>query len=381
MKVRIEIDTKTFVRFWLVVIGFGLAGLMIYQAREALIILGTALFLAMALSYPVKKIAHILPGKSRVGGTALAFTPLIVVLSAVVWFVVPPIVQQSAKFAETLPALGEQVNTQWVGIGDFIDQNGLREQVNETLENVKHESSSWAADAGKNVLSGVGSFASFLVAALLVIVLTFLMLIEGPTWMDRLWGLYSDKSRMRHHKSLVDKTYNVVTGYINGQLTISGIGSLVAGACVFILSLIFPAIDGNLAMPTILLTFVLTLIPMFGATLAGVLITLLLLLNDPTAGIIYGIFFVVYQQIENNFISPVVQAKKVELSALAVLVSVTIGIYVGGLIGGVIAIPVAGTVKVFVDDYLSRKRKTQVADDTPIAKFVKKVTKRNSSTA
>ena len=70
-----------------------------------------------------------------------------------------------------------------------------------------------------------------------------------------------------------------------------------------------------------------------------------------------------------------------ELSALAVLVSVTIGIYVGGLIGGVIAIPVAGTVKVFVDDYLSRKRKTQVADDTPIAKFVKKVTKRNSSTA
>jgi predicted PurR-regulated permease PerM len=381
MKVRIEIDTKTFVRFWLVVIGFGLAGLMIYQAREALIILGTALFLAIALSYPVKKIAHFLPGKSRVGGTALAFTSLIVVLSAVVWFVIPPIVQQSAKFAETLPALGEQVNTQWVGIGDFIDQNGLREQVNETLENIKHESSTWAADAGKNVLNGVGSFASFLVAALLVIVLTFLMLIEGPTWMDRLWRLYSDKSRMRHHKSLVDKTYNVVTGYINGQLTISGIGSLVAGACVFILSLIFPAIDGNLAMPTILLTFVLTLIPMFGATLAGVLITLLLLLNDPTAGIIYGIFFVVYQQIENNFISPVVQAKKVELSALAVLVSVTIGFYVGGLIGGVIAIPIAGTVKVFADDYLSRKRSTQAADDKPIAKFVKKVTKRKSSTA
>jgi predicted PurR-regulated permease PerM len=150
---------------------------------------------------------------------------------------------------------------------------------------------------------------------------------------------------------------------------------------VFILSLIFPAIDGNLAMPTILLTFVLTLIPMFGATLAGVLITLLLLLNDPTAGIIYGIFFVVYQQIENNFISPVVQAKKVELSALAVLVSVTIGIYVGGLIGGVIAIPIAGTVKVFADDYLSRKRSTQAADDKPIAKFVKKVTKRKSSTA
>ena len=69
------------------------------------------------------------------------------------------------------------------------------------------------------------------------------------------------------------------------------------------------------------------------------------------------------------------------LDYLAVLVSVTIGIYVGGLIGGVIAIPIAGTVKVFADDYLSRKRSTQAADDKPIAKFVKKVTKRKSSTA
>ena len=56
MKVRIEIDTKTFVRFWLVVIGFGLAGLMIYSARDALMVLGTALFLALALNAPVRKL-------------------------------------------------------------------------------------------------------------------------------------------------------------------------------------------------------------------------------------------------------------------------------------------------------------------------------------
>ena len=112
MKVRIEIDTKTFVRFWLVVIGFGLAGLMIYSARDALMVLGTALFLALALNAPVRKLASWLPGKSRLGGTALAFMLLIIILTSVIWFVVPPLVQQSAKFAETLPGLVNGVNEQ-----------------------------------------------------------------------------------------------------------------------------------------------------------------------------------------------------------------------------------------------------------------------------
>ena len=374
MKVRIEIDTRTFVRFWLVVIGFILAGWMIFSARQALFIIGTALFIALALSYPVRKLASFLPGKSRVGGTALAFVSLVLVLGAVVWFVIPPVVQQSAKFAESLPALSDQVSKQWVGLAEFIDQNGFRPQVDETLENIKQQSSTWAADIGKNIISGVGSFASFIVALFLVLVLAFLMLIEGPSWMDRIWKIYSDKPKMRHHKSLVEKIYGVVTGYISGQLTVSGIGALMAGLCVFILSLISPSIDGNLAMPTILMTFVLTLIPMFGSTVAGVLVGLLLLLNDPVFGIVYGIYFIVYQQIENNFISPAIQAKKVELSALVIMISVTIGIYVAGLVGGVIAIPIAGTIKVFIDDYLERRQVVKKDDDKPVAKLVKKLT-------
>ena len=77
MKVRIEIDTKTFVRFWLVVMGFGLAGLAIYSAKDALVLLGISLFLALALNRPVAAIAKKLPGKSRLGGTALAYTTLV----------------------------------------------------------------------------------------------------------------------------------------------------------------------------------------------------------------------------------------------------------------------------------------------------------------
>ena len=373
MKVRIEIDTKTFVRFWLVVIGFGLAGLMIYVSREALMIIGTALFLALALNYPVKKLAGWLPGESRLGGTALAFTSLIVFLIAMVWFVVPPIVQQSAKFAATMPALVDQANEQWHGVGRFIDENGLREQVDTAAENVKQQAAGIATKVGTNILSSVGSLASFIASLFLVIVLAFLMLLEGPEWMRRIWGLYNDQAKMKHHRRLADKVYNVVTGYINGQLTVSGIGSLVAGLFVFGMSFFVAEIDANLAMPTILLTFVLSLIPMFGATLAGGLVTLLLALNSITAAIVYLVFFIIYQQIENNFISPAIQAKKVELSALAVLVAVTVGLYVSGLVGVVVAIPVAGTIKVFLEDYLERAKHERVEQEKPLKKLAKKL--------
>ena len=373
MKVRIEIDTKTFVRFWLVVMGFGLAGLAIYSAKDALVLLGISLFLALALNRPVAAIAKKLPGKSRLGGTALAYTTLVLLLGCVIWFVIPPIVQQSAKFVESIPSIIDQASSQWRGVNDFIDKNNLRPQVDSMMENIKQQSSSWATSVGTNLLSSVGSLASFLGSLFLVLVLSFLMLLEGPTWVKRLWGLYNDEEKMERHKKLVGRMYNVVTGYVSGQLTVSGIDAILSGFVVFVLSLTFPVINSNLAMLTVMATFVLTLIPMFGATIAGALISLLLFFNNMTAGVIYAIYFVIYQQIENNFVSPSIQSKKVELSALTVLVAVTIGLYVGGLLGGLVAIPVAGVVKVLLDNYLEQAKSKRVENEKPLNKLVKKL--------
>ena len=373
MKVRIEIDTKTFVRFWLVVMGFGLAGLAIYSAKDALILLGISLFLALALNRPVAAIAKKLPGKSRLGGTALAYTTLVLLLGCVAWFVVPPIVQQSAKFVESVPSLIDQTGSQWHGFNELIDKNGLRPQVDATLNNLKQQASSWAASAGTSLISSVGSLAAFLGSLFLVLVLSFLMLLEGPMWMKRLWGLYNDQEKMEQHKKLVGRMYNVVTGYVSGQLTVSGIDAILSGCVVFVLSLAFPAIDSNLAMLTVMVTFVLTLIPMFGATLAGLLIALLLFFNNVTAGVIYAIYFIVYQQIENNFIAPSIQSKKLELSALMVLSSVTIGLYVGGLLGSLIAIPTAGVVRVLLENYLEQARLNRIESEKPLNKLMKKL--------
>ena len=134
-----------------------------------------------------------------------------------------------------------------------------------------------------------------------------------------------------------------------------------------------PSVPGNLALPTVAIAFTLSLIPMFGATIGGVIVALLLVFNNLTAGIIFAVYFIVYQQIENNFISPTIQSRKLELSALTVLASVTIGLYVFGLAGGIISIPIAGCVKVLLDEYLERAKENRSKSERPIAKIVNKL--------
>ena len=373
MKAKIEIDTKTFVRFWLVVIGFAFALLAIYSAYQALIILGVAFFLALALNSPVSKLAEVLPGKSRVGGTAIAYILVVLFLGAFLFLVVPPIIQQTAKVAETIPGLVNSAQNQWHVADEFVKRYHLEPQVDEALNNIKSSASGWAASASQSIFSSLGSVFSVLTSTFLVLVLSFLMLIEGPKWLERIWRVYNDQERMEYHKRLTERMYSVVTGYVTGQLAVSGIGAIFAGLMVFILHFIFPTVPANLALPTVAIAFVFSLIPMFGATIAGILIALLLAFNDLTAAIVFVVYFVVYQQIENNFVSPAIQSKTVELSALAVLGSVTVGLYVFGVAGGIISIPIAGCIKVLLEDYLERAKQNRKKSEKPLHKLVKKL--------
>lgn len=357
MKTRIDIDTRTFVRFWLVVIGFGVAILAIVTASTALLILGISLFLALALSVPVARLSRFLPGKSRVGATAIAYVAVIAILGAIITLVIPPIIQQTAKFAQTVPSVVQTATSGSEDLRNLIADYNLQPQVDQAVESIQNSAAGWAGNVGQNIIASVGSFFSFVTALILVLVLTFFMLVEGPKWMKRIWGVYNDKARREKHKRVVGKIYGVFTGYVIGQLTVSAIGATAAGLAVFVLSLIFPALPSSLAFPTAAITFILSLIPMFGATIGGILITILVAFNSIPAAIIYVIYFVVYQQIENNFISPHIQAKRIDLSALAVLAAVTIGLYMFGIVGGIIAIPIAGSIRVLIEEYLQNRPK------------------------
>ncbi len=372
MKTQIDIDTNTFVRFWLVLIGFALALLIIYSARSALILLAIAAFFALALNSPVNYLARHLPGKSRIMATAVAYIIIVAALLAVVFLAVPPIVEQTGKFIKTVPELTNKTANEWKGLGKLVEEYHLQPQINKVVASAQDSASGWAANIGTNVIKGAGSVLSFAASTFFVLVLTFLMLVEGPTWLERIWGLYRKQGLMKRHRQLAYQIYRVVTGYVTGQLLVAAIGGAFAGLAVFIVSLVF-SLPSNLALPTIAITFTLTLVPMFGSTMAGLLIALLLAFNNVSAGITYIAYFFIYQQIENNFISPTIQARRLELSALAVLVAVTIGFYVFGILGSFISIPIAGTVKVLLEDYLKyAKRERSESSHSSTAIVVKK---------
>lgn len=372
MKVRIDIDTRTLVRFWLVVIGLASLAYLIYSARTALVIIASALFLAIALSPPVSRIAKLLPSKSRVLGTALSYVVVVLLLGGFVFLVVPPIVQQTAKVAETIPNLVNDATNQYHGLNDFIDHYQLRTQVDSALTSIQDSASTVAKSVGNNLLSGIGSFFSTLFAVVLVLVLAFLMLIEGPAWMERIWSVYNDQERMEHHRSIVRRMYSVVTGYVTGQLTVSAIDGAISGLVVFILSLIFN-VPSNFAIPAAAIMFLFTLVPLFGSTIGALLVGLLLAFNDPTAALIFILFVVIYQQIEGNYVIPKIQSKKIDLSPLAVLTSVTLGVYLFGIAGGIISIPIAGSVKILVEEYLKRAKINRKKSEKPLHKLLKRI--------
>ena len=113
---------------------------------------------------------------------------------------------------------------------------------------------------------------------------------------------------------------------------------------------------------------------MFGAVIGGGIVTLLLLVYSLPAAIIYVIIFTIEQQIENNVIQPRIQSKHMEVSALVILIAMTLGLQVGGLLGALVAIPVAGCVVVLARDFFMERNKqeatTRVLDSSQQVIFV-----------
>lgn len=350
-----DVPTSTFIRFWLVMVGFVVTLFALLLAYKALFLIFIAAFLAAALNTPVSAIAKRLPGKSRVGATAIAYVLVIAALLVFLFAVVPVIVEQLVHFFKTLPSIIESLSRQSRWLDSVVSQYGLQQQYNDALENVRSQAGSAASTLGGSFISSIGSVVEVFTSSLLVLVMTFLMLVEGPTWIRRLWGLYKNPQRQERHKKILYSIYRVINGYVNGQVLISAISSVCALVVIVILATLFD-MPSNLAVPIAFILFIAGLIPMFGATVGATIAAVLMSINDVGAALIFIVYYFIYQQIENNFISPTIQSKSVEVSALTVIIALTIGLTVFGILGGLISIPIAGCVRVLVLDYLENNK-------------------------
>jgi predicted PurR-regulated permease PerM len=161
---------------------------------------------------------------------------------------------------------------------------------------------------------------------------------------ERIVGVFPERQQPRVRRVLRD-VYRTVGGYVSGNLLISLIAGVSSGIVLWIAGVPYAVALG-------LLVALLDLIPLAGATIAAIIVVLVAIAAaDTTAAIIVGVFFIVYQQIENHLIQPLVYGRTVQLSPLAVLVSVLIGAQIAGVLGALAAIPIAGTIQVLLVEW------------------------------
>lgn len=347
---KIEVETKTFIRFWLVILGFAAAGFILYKAQTGLFILAAALFLAIAISPLVNKIADIIPGEGRKLPIALSYVLVIGFLAAFVTIVTPVIVDQSVKFFSNLPNLTKNLPINSATINEFGSNFGIKDLRGQIDQSIQKFSADIVSNLGNHLMSGIGAFSDFISKAILVLVLGLFLLVEGPDILNQFWSNFRSNHRVMRAKHIFERISKVITKYVSNAITVALINASATACAVFILSLIFK-FSADLALPFGLITGAFSLIPMFGSFIGGALVAILLAFNTIPAGIVFLIYTIIYLQIEANFISPKIQGKGLQLPALVVLASVTLGVYTFGLVGAIISIPIAGCIKVLLEEY------------------------------
>lgn len=347
---KVTVDTKTFIRFWLVILGFAAAGFLLFQAATGLLIIGAALFFALAINPLVRKLAKLIPGEGIKLPVAIAYILVVGILSAVLVIIIPTIVNESVNFARNLPDTVKSVSSSFSWLNDFGHNIGIDNLQGDIVNNIQSFSSTIVNDFGANFASGVAGFGSFVAALILVLILALFMLTEGPTIIDHFFLTFKSSKKAARTHDVINRMGNVVSKYVSNALTIALINACCTAIATLIISLCFN-LDPGLALPFGLITGIFSLIPMFGSFIGGCLVALLLAFNIWGAGLAFLIYTIVYLQIESNLISPKIQGKGLQLPALVVLASVTIGVYMFGIIGAIISIPIAGCIKVLLEEY------------------------------
>lgn len=352
MKYTVDVDTKTFVRFWLVIFTIVALGFLIWKARFGLMLVGIAMFLAVAIQPLAARIKRLTGRQNSSFASVIAYTIIILAIALILAVVAPVVVDETIRFVRQFPETFETTIGGWDGINNFghtIGVDNLQEQVVAALQSF---SNGLVSNFSNLLVTGIGTVSGIITSVILTLVLTLLFAIEGPDLARSFWKLLEGKSKnstLSAYRRLSDRIASVISSYVSKQVTVALLDGCVVAASIILLSLIF-GFSGSIAVPMGLLALVFYLIPMFGQIISAILISLIVLFSSPIAAVIFLIFYIVYAQVENNFIAPKLQGEAQGLPTTIILSAIVIGIYAFGLLGAIIAIPVAGCIKVILEE-------------------------------
>jgi predicted PurR-regulated permease PerM len=325
-----------------VVIVFYLAGKVIYRLRDVILLIIVAGFIALLLN-PLVVLAQ-----QRVGRRGLAVA--IVTLFALIFFAGLavafgyPLVNGITHLADNLPGYVSKAEHGKGWIGHLVTKYHVQNWVKANAPKL----ASYGKDIANPVISVGKGAISLTITLLTIFVLVVLLLMEGPKLRTGVLGLMVP-ARAERYRRIASAVNGSVTGYMLGNFATSLIAGLVVMVTLLILGVPFPFLW---ALWVALVDF----LPMIGGALAGIPVVLFALTQGLPAGLVTLIVFLLYTQIENHVLNPLIMSRTVRINPLLVLISILVGASIGSWIDGIfggfvvalLSIPLAGAIQVVV---------------------------------
>ena len=346
------------------VLGTLLAILVVREVSKVLVWIVIAAFFAIVLSPPVNFLQHRLRFP-RALATVVVFLLGLVVVSALLYAFIRPVVDQTQRFVDNFPRYLEEARAGRGPLGGVVERYDLDRRLEESQDDIK-QNLNRLGNQSVNILARVGNAVA---STLTIIVLTILMLLSGPRMLKGGLNILSPPKH-EHVRRVADDCAKAVTGYVAGNLLISGVAGVATFVALWVIGVPFRSVLA-------LWVAFADLIPLIGAYLGAIPAVIVAFLNSTTMGIWTVLFFVAYQQFENNVLQVTIMSRTVALNPLVVLVSVLIGVELSGILGALLVIPLAGVIQVIGQDVLDRHRggvkdePTIGSDEVPLSEHAK----------
>ncbi|HEX4804692.1 MAG TPA: AI-2E family transporter [Conexibacter sp.] len=342
---RPELGARTVARAVLTAVLVVLSLYVIYLLRTPLSWIVIAAFVAIALSGPVNLLHRHMP---RGVAILVAYLVLILVPIGLAALIVPPMVDEISKLVNHAPRYVNDAQN-WFNHNRTLHRLDQQYHIGATLEKKARQLPTHLGDAA-STLSSVGTtIVASLFQALTIFVLSIFMVAGGRRWLDRALT-YARPEHAPRIERAADRIAAAVGNYVGGAL----LQGLIAGLTAFI---VLWTLGVPFAAPLAVIVAVFDLIPLVGATLASVLVGVVTLFHGfPLDTIVWTIFTIAYQQIENNVIQPQIQRRAVEIHPFAVLVSVLFGATLFGIVGALLAIPFAASAQIALHEWLEYRQ-------------------------
>jgi predicted PurR-regulated permease PerM len=339
------LTVRSVLRVVIIVVCVALTLLLMYILRRPLTWIFIAAFISTALSGPITFLERWM---RRGLAVAAVYLCLILTPFILIGLLVPPIVTQGNNLVHNLPDYANEVtdfvnnNPQLHKLQKDYDITGKLEEQAQKLPTKLGDAAGLLRDIGLGIVNSI-------FAGVTILVLSIFMVGSGRRFLH-LWARQYGPEREEWMHNLFNRIGNAIGNYVAGALVQATIAGFTSWVMLLILGVPY-------ALPLAVIVFLLDLVPLVGATLGAIIVGIVTVFSDfPIDTIIWTVYAIVYQQVENSIIQPRIQARAVQLEPLVVLVAVLFGSTLFGVLGALLAIPVAAGIQITIREYVMLRR-------------------------